>query len=68
MENPAGIEDAFVYLDINLPCLEAHSVAYYRLDPHFRDFLLKCLEKYSVAGFKWDGESLNFGVILGEKQ
>ncbi len=49
--------------------LEKESVgtAYYRLTPHFRDFLNKCMEKHGIVGFVWDKNDLNFGVILGDK-
>jgi len=51
-------------VDINLSKVKSKGIAYYRIDPQFRDFLKKCDEKHGIIGFEWDGESLNFGVIL----
>lgn len=57
-------------IDIDLPVdtpLESDGVAYYRLDPHFRDFLKLCNEKHGIMGFEFEEGSLNFGVILAKK-
>lgn len=54
-------------LDINLKEAKSDGVAYYRLEPKFRDFIELCFKERSVIGFEYDG-SLNFGIILGEKK
>ena len=43
----------------------SEGTAYYRIDPHFRDFLTKCIEKHAIVGFTYEKGELNFGVILG---
>lgn len=46
---------------------EISGTAFYRIDPHFRDFLSKCQEKHAIIGLEWDGESLNLGFVLAEQ-
>lgn len=50
-------------IDINLDKVESEGIAYYRIDPDFKEFLQKCEEKHGIIGFEYDG-SFNFGVIL----
>jgi hypothetical protein len=54
-------------IDIELNEAKSDGVAYYRIDPQFKEFLLKCKEKHGVIGFEYDFDGLNFGVILGEQ-
>lgn len=59
-----------VAIDIELPAdtpLKSSGTAYYRLDPKIRDFFKLCRKDHEIMGFEWDGESLNFGVILVHK-
>jgi hypothetical protein len=56
-------------IDIELSAgVASTGVAYFRIDPKFRDFLNVCDLRHDIIGFEWDGETLNFGVILGTKQ
>ena len=41
--------------------------ANFRIDPKLRDFFQLCKEKHGAIGFQYDGESLNFGLIIGKK-
>lgn len=54
-------------IDINLHVAESTGTAYYRIPPHFRDFMNKCLEKHEIIGFAYEYGELNFGVILKDK-
>lgn len=61
---------ALAAIDIAIPPDQAtpfEGIAYFRIDPKMRDFIQKCEDKHGVLGFQWDG-SLNFGVILKEKE
>ena len=53
-------------IDIKLNKAESDGVAYYRIDPEFKNFLKLCQEKHGIIGFEYDG-SFNFGVILAKK-
>lgn len=53
-------------IDIALDKVESDGVAYYRIDPKFKEFLQKCDDKHGIIGFEYDG-SFNFGVILGKE-
>ena len=44
---------------------EMEGIAYYRISPHFRDFLTKCFEKHGIIGFSYEKNSLNFGILIG---
>lgn len=55
-------------IDIELSAVQSTGVAYYRLDPHFKDFLSLCHKKHGIIGFEFEDGSFNFGVILGEKK
>lgn len=59
-------EKPLIAIDIEIPIGQSDGVAYYRVPPHFKDFLLKCEEEHDIVGFEWDG-TLNFGVILKKK-
>ena len=56
-----------VAIDIERQVVESDGAAYLRIDSKFRDFFKLCDEKHGVIGFRYDGESLNFGFILGKK-
>lgn len=56
-----------VTVDVNMPegKILTGGVAFYRIDPHFRDFLKLCDDKHGIIGFEYTEGELNFGVILG---
>ncbi len=57
------MKKTLIAIDIDYPVGSSDGVAYYRMPPHFADFLVKCQEGHQIMGFEYDG-TLNFGVIL----
>lgn len=55
-----------IAIDVRIPGnqIKSGGIAYYRIDPAFRDFLVKCVEECGVIGFSYNFEDLNFGVVL----
>jgi acylphosphatase len=55
-----------IAIDVRIPGNQINSggIAYYRIDPEFRDFMKKCVEECGVIGFSYNFDDLNFGVVL----
>jgi len=55
-----------IAIDVRIPGnqIKSGGIAYYRIDPDFREFMQKCVEECGVIGFSYNFDDLNFGIVL----